>query len=296
MTHLRRCRLRRAAFTLVELLVVIAIIIILASLLVPAVNRAREAARIADTQATLHGLQAALQVFESEFGALPPVTELDDDGDLIQVEVNVQFLDPDYRSGDTSILDGGNEDWMPVRVVEDDPWIWEDNDGDGYCETNDLLDDDTDVVDLSEVLFLMVGTTFLRTDDDGDPVGVFQVTNGATGQVRVYYAKANNTSPYAELAGSRVGDLDLDTYPEVLDSFTNPIILTVGLRNPEASELCSLGPDGRLDFIDQDDDGSWDSGEPGNNGIDDDDDGLIDEKDDELNHIPELNDDIVTWE
>jgi len=295
MTHLRRCRVRRAAFTLVELLVVIAIIIILASLLVPAVNRARKAARVADSQATLHGLQAALQVFQNEFGVLPPVTELDDDGDLIQVEVNVQFLDPAYRGGDTSVLDGdGNEDWQTVRVVEDDPWVWEDNDGDGYCEANDLLDDTA--VDLPEVLYLLVGVHFSRTDDAGNQVGVLRVSNGATNQTRIYYAKANNTSPYAELAGSRVGDLDGDTYPEVLDSFKNPIIFTVGLRNPGAAELCSLGPDGRLDFIDQNDDGSWDAGEPGNNGIDDDGDGLIDEKADELNHVPELSDDIVTWE
>ncbi len=302
MTHLPRCRLqratlaRRAGFTLIELLVVIAIVIVLASLLVPAVNRARTAARIADTQATLRALRVALETFQNEFGFLPPATQLDDDGTLIVVEVNTQFLDPDYRAGDTSGLDGdGDEDWRTVRVVGDDPWIWEDTDGDEYCTAKDLLEDGE--VDLSELLCLMVATKFVRMDDDGDPVGVFQVTNGATGQVRTYYAKENNSSPYADLPGSRTGDLDRDENPEVLDAFRNPIIFSVGLRNEGAAELCSMGPDGRLDFVDLDHDGMWDRGEePANDGEDNDGDGLIDEKSDEINNIPELVDDIVTWE
>jgi len=292
MNRLRRCRV---GFTLVELLVVIAIITILASLLIPALNRARRAARVADTQAQLRSLSAALEVFQNEFGILPPVTELDDNGNLIEVYVNTQFLEPDYRAGDTSVLDGGgDESWEQVRVVGDDPWVWEDQNGDGLCTAEDLLDDTA--VDLPELLFLMVGTKFVRTDDNGDAVGVLRVVDTATGKARTYYAKSTTAGPFAELSGSRVSDLDGDDYPEVLDSFHNPIIFTVGLRNPDAAELCSLGPDGRLDFVDQDGNGSWDAGEPGNNGIDDDQDGLVDEKADEVNHKPELYDDIVTWE
>ena len=303
MTHLPRCRLqratlaRRAGFTLIELLVVIAIVIVLASLLVPAVNRARTAAKIADTQATLRALRVALEAFQNEFGFLVPATQLDDDDNLIVVEVNTQFLDPAYRAGDTSGLDGGNEDWERVRVVGDDPWIWEDSDGDFYCTAKDLLDDVE--VDLSELLCLMVATNFVRMDGGGDPVGVFRVTDRSKDpdQVRTYYAKENNSSPYADLPGSRIGDLDRDGNPEVLDAFRNPIIFTVGLRNQGAAELCSMGPDGRLDFVDLNDDGDWDRPEePANDGEDNDGDGLIDEKSDEINNIPELVDDIVTWE
>ncbi len=303
MTHLPRCRLqratlaRRAGFTLIELLVVIAIVIVLASLLVPAVNRARTAAKIADTQATLRSLRAGLETFQNEFGFLVPATQLDDDDNLIVVEVNTQFLDPAYRAGDTSDLDGGNEDWQEVRVVGDDPWIWEDTNGDEYCTAKDLLEDGE--VDLSELLCLMVATNFVRMDDDGDPVGVFRVTDRSKDpdQVRTYYAKENNSSPYADIPGSRIGDLDDDHNPEVLDAFDNPIIFTLGLRNEGAAEMCSMGPDGRLDFVDLDGNGRWDSGtEPGNDGEDNDGDGLIDEKSDEINNIPELVDDIVTWE
>jgi len=291
----------RTGFTLVELLVVIAIITILAALLVPALNRSRMAARVADTQGELHSLQAAIEVFQNEFSLLPPVTTLDGNGNLITVEVNTQFLDPAYRAGNTAILAGGNEAWAAVRQVvgagnPPSSWIWEDSDGDDKCTYTDLLQNSVSAVDLPELLYLMVGTRFRRLDDSGTPVGVLRVTDNSLNRQRVYYAASTSAGPYAELTGSRIGDLDGDTFPEVLDSFANPIIFSVGLRARAAAELCSLGPDGRLDFVDLDDNGVWDSGEYGDNGVDDDGDGLVDEKQDQINNVPELTDDIVTWQ
>lgn len=65
---------RRIAFTLVELLVVVAIIAILASLLLPALARAKEKAKVAKVHAELYGVGLALEMYaEDHAGQLPPV-------------------------------------------------------------------------------------------------------------------------------------------------------------------------------------------------------------------------------
>jgi type II secretory pathway pseudopilin PulG len=65
-------RRRIYAFTLVELLVVIGIIALLISMLLPALNRARQQANMIDCEARLHEMGHALDIYVSQYHGLLP--------------------------------------------------------------------------------------------------------------------------------------------------------------------------------------------------------------------------------
>ena len=70
---------RKAAFTIVELLTVMSIIVILIGLLVPALNKVKQYAYDVKQQAQFHSIDAAIELFNSEFDGYPDSLAVDPD-------------------------------------------------------------------------------------------------------------------------------------------------------------------------------------------------------------------------
>ena len=110
---MREKRKSAHAFTLIELLVVIAIIALLAAMLLPALARAKEQAKVAKVHAELYGVGLALQMYADDNDAQFPPVRVNCNSDLAShwCEFPVELAEQGYLArGDKPGMAANMED------------------------------------------------------------------------------------------------------------------------------------------------------------------------------------------
>ncbi len=118
---------RRKAFTLIELLVVISIIALLVSILMPALNKAREASKVIVCQANLRGLQRAMTLYWENNNGKP----FDYHVGVLYMDVIAEYHDvvdvrycPKTKTVPEESLTWENYPQECKSASRQNPWIW----------------------------------------------------------------------------------------------------------------------------------------------------------------------------
>lgn len=107
--------MRMRAFTLVEMLIVLAIIAVLVALVISGVQYALKHARRGTCASNLRQLVTALQMYDQNWGAPPPLLVAHDSWDKVQPEIKPVLLCPeDFSKGE---LTPGSLQRKPPKIV-----------------------------------------------------------------------------------------------------------------------------------------------------------------------------------